>query len=52
MDAHLKRSIMVREVVVAMTNGKLDLVPWEQIYFGEFDGMQRKRVLVMIIVVM
>ena len=48
-DAHLKRSIMGREVVVAVTGGKLDFGPWEQIFYGEFDGMRRKRVLVKII---
>ena len=48
-DAHLKRTIMGREVVVAITNGKLDLGPWEQIFYGEFDGKRRKRVLVKII---
>lgn len=48
-DAHLKRSIMGREVVVAVTAGKLDLGPWEQIFYGEFDGRRRKRVLVKII---
>ncbi len=48
-DAHLKRSVMGREVVVAVTDGKLDLGPWEQIFYGEFDGMRRKRVLVKII---
>ncbi len=48
-DAHLKRTIMGREVVVAITAGKLDLGPWEQIFYGEFDGMRRKRVLVKII---
>ncbi|TWJ18308.1 secondary thiamine-phosphate synthase enzyme YjbQ [Geobacter argillaceus] len=48
-DAHLKRSIMGREVVVAITAGKLDLGPWEQIFYGEFDGMRRKRVLIKII---
>lgn len=48
-DAHLKRTIMGREVVVAITNGKLDFGPWEQIFYGEFDGMRRKRVLVKII---
>jgi len=48
-DAHLKRSVMGREVVVAITNGKLDFGPWEQIFYGEFDGMRRKRVLVKII---
>jgi secondary thiamine-phosphate synthase enzyme len=48
-DAHLKRTIMGREVVVAITAGKLDLGPWEQIFYGEFDGRRRKRVLVKII---
>lgn len=48
-DAHLKRTIMGREVVVAITGGKLDLGPWEQIFYGEFDGRRRKRVLVKII---
>lgn len=48
-DAHLKRSIMGREVVVAITGGKLDFGPWEQIFYGEFDGTRRKRVLVKII---
>ncbi len=48
-DAHLKRQIMGREVVVAVTNGKLDFGPWEQIFYGEFDGYRRKRVLVKII---
>jgi secondary thiamine-phosphate synthase enzyme len=48
-DAHLKRQIMGREVVVAVTNGRLDLGPWEQIFYGEFDGKRRKRVLVKII---
>ncbi len=48
-DAHLKRTIMGREVVVAVTGGKLDLGPWEQVFYGEFDGMRRKRVLVKII---
>jgi len=48
-DAHLKRQIMGREVVVAITKGKLDLGPWEQIFYGEFDGDRRKRVLVKII---
>jgi len=48
-DAHLKRTIMGREVVVAVTKGKLDLGPWEQIFYGEFDGRRRKRVLVKII---
>ncbi len=48
-DAHLKRQIMGREVVVAITAGSLDLGPWEQIFYGEFDGRRRKRVLVKII---
>ncbi len=48
-DAHLKRTIMGREVVVAITKGQLDLGPWEQIFYGEFDGKRRKRVLVKII---
>jgi len=48
-DAHLKRQIMGREVVVAVTKGKLDFGPWEQIFYGEFDGQRRKRVLVKII---
>lgn len=48
-DAHLKRSIMGREVVVAVTGGKLDFGPWEQIFYGEFDGRRKKRVLVKII---
>lgn len=48
-DAHLKRQIMGREVVVAITKGRLDLGPWEQIFYGEFDGRRRKRVLVKII---
>lgn len=48
-DAHLKRTIMGREVVVAITNGRLDLGPWEQIFYGEFDGKRNKRVLVKII---
>lgn len=48
-DAHLKRQIMGREVVVAITNGRLDFGPWEQIFYGEFDGNRRKRVLVKII---
>lgn len=47
--AHLKRTIMGREVVVAITNGKLDLGPWEQIFYGEFDGQRPKRVLIKII---
>lgn len=48
-DAHLKRTIMGREVVVAITHGELDLGPWEQIFYGEFDGQRKKRVLVKII---
>ena len=48
-DAHLKRQVMGREVVVAVTEGNLDFGPWEQIFYGEFDGMRRKRVLVKII---
>jgi secondary thiamine-phosphate synthase enzyme len=48
-DAHLKRQVMGREVVVAITGAKLDLGPWEQIFYGEFDGRRRKRVLVKII---
>lgn len=48
-DAHLKRTIMGREVVVAVTQGKMDFGPWEQIFYGEFDGKRRKRVLVKII---
>ena len=48
-DAHLKRTVMGREVVVAVTDGQLDLGPWEQIFYGEFDGKRRKRVLVKII---
>ncbi|MFA6716600.1 MAG: secondary thiamine-phosphate synthase enzyme YjbQ [Victivallaceae bacterium] len=48
-DAHLKRSVMGREVVVAVTDGKLDFGPWEQIFYGEFDGKRRKRILVKII---
>jgi len=48
-DAHLKRTIMGREVVVAVTKGELDFGPWEQIFYGEFDGRRRKRVLVKII---
>ncbi|OQX54212.1 MAG: secondary thiamine-phosphate synthase enzyme [Candidatus Cloacimonas sp. 4484_209] len=48
-DAHLKRQIMGREVVIAITNGKLDFGPWEQIFYGEFDGQRKKRVLVKII---
>jgi secondary thiamine-phosphate synthase enzyme len=48
-DAHMKRQIMGREVVVAITNGKLDFGPWEQIFYGEFDGRRRKRVLVKVL---
>ena len=48
-DAHLKRQIMGREVVVAVTEGKLDLGPWEEIFYGEFDGQRRKRVMIKII---
>jgi secondary thiamine-phosphate synthase enzyme len=48
-DAHLKRQVMGREVVVAVTNGDLDFGPWEQIFYGEFDGRRKKRVLVKII---
>jgi len=48
-DAHIKRQIMGREVIVAITNGKLDFGPWEQIFYGEFDGRRKKRVLVKII---
>ncbi len=48
-DAHLKRSVMGREVVVAVTDGKLDFGPWEQIFYGEFDGKRQKRVLIKII---
>lgn len=48
-DAHLKRTVMGREVVVALTEGKLDFGPWEQIFYGEFDGKRNKRVLVKII---
>ncbi|MCW8893667.1 MAG: secondary thiamine-phosphate synthase enzyme YjbQ [Deltaproteobacteria bacterium] len=48
-DAHLKRTVMGREVVVAVTNGQLDFGPWEQIFYGEFDGRRKKRVLVKII---
>ncbi len=48
-DAHLKRTIMGREAVVAVTLGRLDLGPWEQVFYGEFDGMRRKRVLIKII---
>jgi secondary thiamine-phosphate synthase enzyme len=45
-DAHLKRTIMGREVVIAITRGQLDLGPWEQVFYGEFDGQRRKRVLI------
>jgi secondary thiamine-phosphate synthase enzyme len=48
-DAHIKRQVMGREVVVAVTNGKLDFGPWEQIFYGEFDGQRKKRVLIKII---
>ncbi len=48
-DAHLKRSVMGREVIIAVTNGKLDFGPWEQIFYGEFDGKRAKRILVKII---
>jgi secondary thiamine-phosphate synthase enzyme len=48
-DAHIKRTLMGREVVVAITGGRLDFGPWEQIFYGEFDGMRRKRALVKII---
>ena len=48
-DAHMKRQVMGREVVVAITKGRLDFGPWEQIFYGEFDGRRRKRVLVKII---
>ena len=48
-DAHLKRTVMGREVVIAVTTGDLDLGPWEQVFYGEFDGKRRKRVLVKII---
>jgi len=48
-DAHLKRTVMGREVVVAVTNGKLDFGPWEQIFYGEFDGKRPKRILIKII---
>jgi len=48
-DAHLKRQVMGREVVVAITNGRLDFGPWEQIFYGEFDGRRRKRALIKII---
>ncbi len=48
-DAHLKRTVMGREVVVAVTDGKLDFGPWEQVFYGEFDGMRTKRVMIKII---
>jgi secondary thiamine-phosphate synthase enzyme len=48
-DAHLKRTIMGREVVVAITDGNLDLGPWEQVFYGEFDGMRKKRILIKIL---
>ncbi len=48
-DAHIKRQLMGREVVVAITDGKLDFGPWEQVFYGEFDGRRRKRVLVKVI---
>ena len=48
-DAHLKRSVMGREVTLAITNGALDLGPWEQVFYGEFDGRRKKRVLIKII---
>jgi len=48
-DAHLKRQVMGREVVIAVSEGRLDLGPWEQVFYGEFDGRRRKRVLVKII---
>jgi len=48
-DAHLKRQVMGREVVVAISDGRLDLGPWEQVFYGEFDGRRRKRVLVKVI---
>ena len=48
-DGHLKRTIMGREVVIAVTAGELDLGPWEQVFYGEFDGCRRKRVLVKIV---
>ncbi len=48
-DAHIKRQVMGREVVVAVTDGRLDFGPWEQIFYGEFDGRRRKRVLVKVI---
>ena len=48
-DAHLKRSVMGREVVIAVTNGELDFGPWEEVFYGEFDGMRSKRILIKII---
>ena len=48
-DAHLKRTVMGREVVVAITDGRLDFGPWEQIFYGEFDGMRTKRIMIKII---
>ena len=48
-DAHLKRTVMGREVVIAVTNGKLDFGPWEQIFYGEFDGRRSKRIMIKII---
>jgi secondary thiamine-phosphate synthase enzyme len=48
-DAHIKRQLMGREVVVAITDGRLDFGPWEQIFYGEFDGRRRKRVLIKVI---
>jgi len=48
-DAHLKRTIMGREVIIAVTEGKLDFGPWEQVFYGEFDGLRKKRVLIKII---
>lgn len=48
-DAHLKRTLMGREVVIAITNGKLDFGPWEEVFYGEFDGMRKKRILIKII---
>jgi secondary thiamine-phosphate synthase enzyme len=48
-DAHVKRQLMGREVVVAITNGRLDFGPWEQVFYGEFDGRRRKRVLIKVI---
>jgi secondary thiamine-phosphate synthase enzyme len=48
-DAHIKRQLMGREVVIAITDGRLDFGPWEQIFYGEFDGLRRKRVLIKVI---